>query len=251
MGNARLLENPISWTTNNFYTDFKPVAKYDDAISGQYSMKISSSARDANGLPTWPGCAHVKFLPTQLYLYAGASVRIDSIEDGRIEIRIKQRQPNGFYVKIGGWKDSVATKIVQQVWMPLAMTSMDSLLIEVWAFNKDTPPYLENKTFAEAIVDDIVLTNTNAINDPSHPQTGQVSVFPNPADGKISIALKDVEGISEVYVINAIGHISKKMQPILQDGAITLDVSELPEGIWFLNLLKSNKRIPLKFVIAR
>jgi hypothetical protein len=219
------------------------VAKYEDAISGQYSMKISSSARDANGLPTWPGCAHNKFKPTQTYFYAGAAVRIDSIVDGRIEIRVKQRQPNGFYVKIGGWKDSVATKIVQQVWMPLAMTSMDSLLIEVWAFNKDTPPYLENKTFAAAIVDDIVLTNTNSIDDIKETQVGELKVFPNPAGGYFKLKLDtETRGDCSVEILDMQG---KKYRGWELGGLneAVFDTDGLPSGIYLVRIKADEKSI--------
>lgn len=182
------IENPVHWQTNNHYVDYAPVVKVEDAIDGDYSMKISSTARDIFGTATWPGCAHVKLLPTDTYQYMTASIKIDSIEMGEIEIRVKQRTTDGFFEKIGGWQRETVTNGVSHIWFPIEQTSLDTLLIEIWAFNQDEPA-MGNTGYSEAIIDNLTLTNTVATQQAIEADAIDWLISPNPAKDMVTVRL--------------------------------------------------------------
>jgi hypothetical protein len=230
------IEQPVAWTTNNFY-----VQKVEDAIEGNYSLKISSTARDLNGFATWPGCAHVKFLPTQTYQYMTASVRIDSVKEGRIEIRVKQRNANGFYEKIGGWVRNTVTVGAKDIWFPLEQMQLDTLLIEVWAFNKDTPLWETNTTYSSGILDNLALTNTVASKD--HFGIARISweLSPNPTKDKLRIVLNEpIFEPCKLRLLNLRGQ-ACQIHNFQNLSETTLDLQALRSGVYILEIISSEQ----------
>lgn len=246
------IETPVSWKTNNYYVGFTPVLKTSDAIQGNYSMKISSTARDVNGLPTWPGCAHVKLVPDQLYQFMTASVRIDSAKEGRIEIRVKQRNSDGFYDKIGGWVRSSVTNGVNNIWFAIEQLQMDTLLIEVWAINKDVSEWEVNSTYVEGIIDNLGLTNTVATIEPSNAEEGNISLWPNPANDYIKVSQKGASGgYGKLNIIDMQGNVQYEQERMMSS-EITVDISKLQSGTYILEAIEQNiVTCRKKFVVSR
>jgi len=187
---ADSIENPVYWETNNYYVGYTPVAKTTDAIEGNYSMKVSSTARDIWGTATGYGCAHVKFIPTEVYTYLTASVRVDTVDmDGEISIRVKQWSPgNELFEKIDTWKQTTATNGVVQVILPIEQVGLDTLLIEVWAKNH-YDPFTNTIGYTEVIIDKLQLTNTVAAHEPDNENGLDWAIFPNPAIGIVNVRL--------------------------------------------------------------
>lgn len=238
------IENPDFWSTNNYYIDFTPVLKTSDALEGNYSMKVSSTARDWNALPTWPGCAHVKLMPSQTYLYMKASLKIDSINEGRIEIRAKQKKPDGFFEKIGGWESSTVTNGVIDIGFPLEQMQLDTLLIEVWAFNKDKPEWEINETYSEVILDNLGLTNTNSTDNTfDGPAKNQWMIGPNPVNEVLRIRdmqLGTVSFHANLYDVN--GRLVRSEISIgTKEGM--MDINGLSSGAYFLEIIRDGKVI--------
>lgn len=175
---ADSIENPVFWESNNYYVGYSPVSKTQDAIQGNYSMKVSSTAKDFSGLPIGDGCAHVKLVPNEVYQYLTASVKIDTVDtNGEVFIRVKQWQsPSTLFEKIGTWKTTVATNGVIQVVLPIAQTGLDTLLIEIWANNNYD--LMSNPGYTEIIIDNIELKTTVATHEPVDKSFGVL--FPNP-----------------------------------------------------------------------
>ncbi len=244
------IEHPVAWTTNNFYVGYAPVQKVEDAIEGNYSLKISSTARDLNGFATWPGCAHVKFLPTQTYQYMTASVRIDSVKEGRIEIRVKQRNANGFYEKIGGWVRNTVTVGVKDIWFPLEQMQMDTLLVEVWAFNKDTPEWETNTTYSAAVLDNLALTNTVGAQEIHAGEGIDLHVSPNPVKELLTVKLTERQvGASTLRLIDLQGR-ARQEHKFQNLSVAFLDVSGLQLGIYVLEMSSEGGIVARKRVVV-
>lgn len=184
------IENPTHWETNNYYVGYTPVAKTTDAIEGDYSMKVSSTAKDILGTATGYGCAHVKLVLPLEYKYLTASVKIDTVDtEGEVSIRVKQWQAgSGLYEKIGTWKATAATKGVVQVILPIEQEGLDTVLIEVWAKNH-YDPFAGTIGYTEMIIDNLQLT-TSVLVDENMQKDISWAVFPNPTGDIVHIRLK-------------------------------------------------------------
>lgn len=183
------IENPVHWESNNNYVGYTPVAKTFDAIEGDYSMKVSSTARDLGGGATEDGCAHVKFVPSEEYKYLTASVRVDTVApEGEVSIRVKQWQPgSGLYEKIGTWKDTVSTNGIFQVVLPIEQIGLDTVLIEVWAKNH-YDPFTGIIGYTEMIIDNLQMTTMVAAMETKN--NFGWTIYPNPAKDAINIELQ-------------------------------------------------------------
>ena len=131
------IEKPLYWETNNNYIASTPVDKEVNAIEGKYSMKLSSTALSTFGTYTEPGCAHIKIIPSEYYKSFNFCLRIDSIYFGQISVRIKQLESTGIYERIGGWNISSKTSNVECISIPISQTSLDTIIIEIWALKTD------------------------------------------------------------------------------------------------------------------
>jgi hypothetical protein len=231
------IENPVHWSTNNYYVGYTPVAKTADAIEGSYSMKISSSARDIFGNPTGDGCAHIKFVPTEEYKYLTASVRIDTVDpEGEVSIRVKQWQPgSGLFEKIGTWKDTATTNGVVQVALPIEQVGLDTLLIEIWA-KENHDPFEFPLGYTEAIVDKLKLETNVPTNNPMRENEFIWSIFPNPAAETINIQLNQpILKLCSLRLFDLNGSILEKYDfPSLME--TSLDIAGYPPGFYFLEL---------------
>ena len=249
------IENPVYWATNNYYTGYTPVLKTEEAIAGNYSVKISSTARDLNGLSTWPGCAHVKFIPSTYFQYMVASIRIDSIDEGQIEIRVKQHAGNGLYNKIGGWKQASVTNGVTNIWFPIDHTQLDTLLIEIWAFNKEEINQefpIAYSGYSEAILDNLALTNTVQSEEASGESGVVWTLSPNPVKETFRLRLvSPLPGPYRLSIVNIRGQVLREFH-FENLTEVQADVAGLPPGIYFIAL--STNKIVLqrkKIVIIR
>jgi Secretion system C-terminal sorting domain len=231
------IESPTLWQTNNYYVGYTPIDKISNAISGNYSMKISSTARDLYSHGSWPGCAYLKFKPTEIYPYMTASVRIDSIKNGEIEIRVKQRAADGFFYRIGGWKRSTLTNGTKTIWFPIEYTQLDTLMIDIWAFNRDEVYGGPNYGYSGAIIDNLQLTNTVATEEEYGNETAiSWQISPNPAHDFINISLEKrltKPCQLKLYDINGTVRITSTYQTFKEE---KINVFGLASGIYVLEL---------------
>ncbi len=245
------IENPVHWETNNFYMGYTPVAKTSDAIEGDYSMKVSSTARDLWGGATGYGCAHVKFVPTEEYKYLMASVRVDTVDtEGEASIRVKQWQPgSGLYEKIGTWKDTAATNGVVQVVLPIEQAGLDTVLIEVWAKNYFDPSIFPIG-YTEMIIDNLQLTTVVAAKEPNN--NPGWTIYPNPATELINIQLQ--KPLTKPCTLRLFDFHGRLLQshdfPALSE--ISLPLIDVSSGIYFLELtVEGEIKRTEKFVVKR
>jgi len=243
------IENPVYWETNNYYIGFAPVSKTLDALQGNYSMKVSSTAKDFGGGATGDGCAHVKFVPAEVFKYLTVSVKSDTVDtNGEISIRVKQWQSSSaLFEKIGTWKATAATNGVIQVVLPIEQEGLDTLLIEVWAENYYD--LFTNPEYTEVIIDNMQLKTTVAAQEPANRPFG--SVFPNPATGILTVRLyQPALKASTLRVLNAQGKaLQSHYFQILS--TTTLNLTNIPAGHYFLELKEQGQMTRVeKFVVG-
>lgn len=245
------IENPMCWETNNYYVGYTPVAKTTDAIEGDFSMKVSSTARDIFGTATGYGCAHVKFVPTEEYKYLTASVRVDTVDmEGEVSIRVKQWQPgNGFYEKIGTWKVSAATNGIVQVVLPIEQVGLDTVLIEIWAKNH-YDPFIFPIGYTQMIIDNLQLTTIVAAMESQH-NLGW-AIYPNPAKDLINVELQ--RPIGKPYTLRLLdlqGRLVKSYD-FINTSIISLPLADTSPGIYLLELIvQGETKLTGKVVINR
>ena len=73
------------------------------------------------------------------------------------------------------------------------------------------------------------------------------SVFPNPGQGWLSLHFPD-QGDYEIRVYSATGSLVNQKHMSGVSGTISLDLSSLPEGIYFLNIRGEELRETVKYM---
>ena len=77
-----------------------------------------------------------------------------------------------------------------------------------------------------------------------------VNVFPNPAKNQVNISSANIND-AQVSVISSEGQIIQLPLGIVNDGMLTLDISTVPNGVYFLRIVQENKVVTEKFVINK
>ncbi len=77
-------------------------------------------------------------------------------------------------------------------------------------------------------------------------QSEQIQVFPNPSSGIFEIITSEVKNIAPAIIYNLQGKIIKTLQ--INNSATQLDLSELPDGVYILNISLSNETFVTKLV---
>ncbi|MBL7933120.1 MAG: T9SS type A sorting domain-containing protein, partial [Bacteroidia bacterium] len=115
-----------------------------------------------------------------------------------------------------------------------------------------------NDYFAKGVEGDIVKVSvvqpTNALSVGEKPDNnGSVSIFPNPSKGLLFISMSNNSPIKNYDVYNALGEIVVKGTTFesLQTPELELDLSQLSEGIYFLNIHTETQQFRSKFVLEK
>ncbi len=115
-----------------------------------------------------------------------------------------------------------------------------------WAYEKDI-----SATGGEdaAWLDNIVFpANTTILSVNESVLSNQFSIFPNPANHEVTVAL-DNERISEVSFYNITGHKVPAITTAQSDTQLKFDVSELNAGIYFIEVSTSSTKLFKKLII--
>lgn len=80
----------------------------------------------------------------------------------------------------------------------------------------------------------------------------QLQVYPNPANNVLHIAGINATTSNQVHILDMLGNrVYSQSQKVLQNGALTLDVSSLPAGIYFIHVENAEMKQAKRFVINR
>ncbi|MFN3404423.1 MAG: T9SS type A sorting domain-containing protein [Cytophagaceae bacterium] len=74
-------------------------------------------------------------------------------------------------------------------------------------------------------------------------------IFPNPTSGIVKITTKEFVDISDIYLTDLIGNTVMQIQDRLKsEGSINIDLTEVPEGIYFVTICTANNLVKLKLI---
>ncbi len=238
------IEQPKYWKTNNVQC-CSPVVKTEDAIEGNFSLKISSTAPSIEG--TLPGWAEIIFHPGQVYQSCSASVRIDSIEMGKVIIEVKELS-NGSYQQIGYWESNTATSGVIPVTFPINQSQTESLKITVIAANSPGP--LGSVGYAETVIDELVLSDIVSTDEKENQSAEVLRIAPNPSNYSAFVSFGRITAPdARLCVVGIHGNLLLCQDLVTDQSTTILDTRNLPEGIYVLTLTEKG-RISLQSRIA-
>ncbi len=83
-------------------------------------------------------------------------------------------------------------------------------------------------------------------------EIGQNQIVPNPANDRIAVKLEGFSSVSKVVAVSTNGTAAHNLPMVGYDGEVlTCDVSDLPTGLWFVDIKGPEKRKVLKLAIVR
>ena len=234
------IEQPQHWKTNNYLCCIA-VEKTDNAIEGDYSMKVSSTAPSLEG--TGPGEATVTFHSDELYSFLNAAIKIDSIETGG-SIKIKVLQwANGAFQEIGIWQDTNTTNGIVPISIPLNHSQPDSLKITIYALNTPGPTW--SIGYSEVVIDNLEMVLSTASSDLENVE-GALIVHPNPSTHTIYYHLPQGIHMTDLSLIDISG---KKYFP--EKTSEKVNLSNIPPGMYFLHITASDGRSYVEKICRR
>jgi len=101
----------------------------------------------------------------------------------------------------------------------------------------------DNKTTHTGVT--FVAKNGTTVGISEHSGNGQIEVYPNPATDFIKITGLN-NSVTEARIVNMIGKTVMVLHP--GEESINADISELPSGVYFVNLTSSDKNTVKRFV---
>ena len=120
----------------------------------------------------------------------------------------------------------------------------------------DTDPQLSSIinsacTNARENKNDITITSNNTFN-PARTMAGNISLYPTITSGQLSISVNNPsEGKVSVNIYNQAGALMMKQQIFISNGKRydQIDVSRLPNGIYFLEFSQTANKQSKKFIV--
>ena len=98
---------------------------------------------------------------------------------------------------------------------------------------------------------DITITSTTTFNS-SRTIAGNISLYPTITSGQLTLSMNNpTEGVAGVNIYNQAGALMMKQQLFISNGKRydQIDVSKLPNGIYFLELIQATKKQTQKFIV--
>lgn len=77
-----------------------------------------------------------------------------------------------------------------------------------------------------------------------------VTIFPNPAKNQVNISSSNIKD-ADVSMISSDGQIVQLPPGIISDNIMTLDISSVPNGVYFIRLIERNQVVVEKFVVNK
>lgn len=81
-------------------------------------------------------------------------------------------------------------------------------------------------------------------------ETNSVSVYPNPATSILKLSATGIHDRSSIYLFDNLGRLKVRVQDIFLNEETTLEVSDLPRGIYLLIIETGNGRIVRKVILS-
>lgn len=87
-----------------------------------------------------------------------------------------------------------------------------------------------------------------AVEEISNQQTGRMQLIPNPATDMVKLTFDRIEGVANVRVTSVTGRVVYAAQVNTQQGAVSIPLSDIPSGMYTVELQSENTRIVEKLI---
>ena len=230
------IEVPEGWKSNNFFETFIVSEKVPGIVDQKYALQISSRSLSVHGFAS--GNAFTRFLPTQHDNILQCVVRVDSVDQGSVEIELSDRVNH----RIGHWKSEVANKLAETISIPFYSANLDSVTLVIRANN--TMGAWNNSGYSILVVDELQL-NPHLTEKPDH-----FNLSSSLSDQSVAIELREyVEGRG-TYTIHSIVGVHKGGNNLT--GRITrVPTNELENGIYALTVQQGTIVSSRLFVVQK
>lgn len=134
-------------------------------------------------------------------------------------------------------------------YVPSSKTEWKKVKISLAAYEgQDVNLYFDNKTQFEnnLYIDSIFVSTDTVLGLEEIDTANSLYIYPNPAENNITIELKD--GYNSLICYNMLGEVVKSVNSI-SESISNLDVSDLPKGIYLINIQKGDFSFSEKLVI--
>ncbi|TNE53817.1 MAG: T9SS type A sorting domain-containing protein [Bacteroidetes bacterium] len=232
-----LFENPEYWKTNNSSEGIS-VAKSTDAYSGNYALRISSTAIGIDG-PT-DGVARLMYTPVSVGGYA-MYVKVDSIaETGSASVQIlgfTNGSPKGY----GSWESTTETIEFERIEIPVIPEGIyDSIQIYCSA-STATNSLGQQLGHARFLLDEITEMPLSGLSDHIDQESDPLRIYPNPVADLLIIAKKNSEPMSyQIFSIK--GELIH--EGIAENELNFLNTQHWVEGIYLMKGVNQRGTIP-------
>jgi subtilisin family serine protease len=81
-------------------------------------------------------------------------------------------------------------------------------------------------------------------------KNNNISIYPNPTTGKITIELSDKE-IRSIAIVNLLGETLFHRKRVIQESKMEFDISNFAEGVYYISLISSDKKYLQKLILLR
>jgi len=162
----------------------------------------------------------------------------------------------GVYIYLTHWNGTTADTIAEGEFKTSANVSTYTYFEITLTYNSSTTPDTLNinlvsspyHTGSKLYIDDLTLDYTplSVNNDITN---NNISIFPNPAHNYLNINLNNNLSSSKINIYNILGKSVYKTQMNAKETFKTIDVSALPDGLYFLEILSNSSKLTKKIII--
>ncbi len=238
------------------YTDLWIVYPTDAIVNGKRSTYPYGEITS----PTWTSENNSK-LGMNTYAGAPATLCFEPIDSFKGDIaRSYFYVSTRYYSEDGGWSNwEMANGADLKPWakqMLLEWHHMDPVSQKeidrnnaVYAIQKNRNPFIDHPEMADCIFGTADCTGLLSIENGKI--ENEVEVFPNPATASLNIKLTNVNtsswNFATKYIISdCLGKVYK--EGLIKEKANTLDIQDLPKGLYFIQIFTAEKTMAEKFV---
>ncbi len=96
-------------------------------------------------------------------------------------------------------------------------------------------------------IDNVRIDALTSVNDLSKAEDEQVLIYPNPTTGQVTIQLNDNLDQAGIRVFNIHGQVVNQVEQV--NNRVNIDLSELPEGLYFIRVSKDGRNLTRKVLV--
>lgn len=239
-----ITEEPTGWITNNIPNHIS-VSKTTESYTGMFAAKVISNGPSFEG-PA-PGWLKTTLIPTEVPQKLTLYYKCDSILPPAYgEIAVNQYN-NGIFIVLGKVEILNINQSFELLTIPLSSSQIpDSIEIRISSITINNG--LTYEGYISFIVDDIVLSNTTGLIEPSIDE--RILLYPNPVNGYLTVEVpKDFDiqnGIIQIMDTN--GKVLKNTT-LINNCNHLLFIGDLAPSTYLLKVMNHKRSMFNRFIV--